>query len=101
MKNVLSYIAMLLCAISINISSSLAKNSTSSISNGIECSCCNDCKSDKCKEHCTKYDKLSDKEKKSEVGTKLKEECAQICKKEKCCTDDSCNKKNTKKGCCK
>ena len=102
MKKYISYIATLLCAIAFNISTSSASVTCgNSGSNGHECSCCKNCKSDKCKELCTKYDKLSDDEKKSADGTKVKEECEKLCKTEKCCSsgDKSCDKK-AKKGCC-
>ena len=100
MKKYISYIAIMLCAIAMNINASMATVNTISNTQNHECACCKDCKSDKCKELCTKWDKMSSEEKKSKEGISVKEECAKLCTTDKCCSASSSCDKKAKKGCC-
>ena len=99
MKKYVSYIAIMLCAIAMNINASMATVNTITGTQNNECACCKNCKSEKCKELCTKWDKMSSEDKKSKEGIAVKEECAKLCTTEKCCSSSSCNKK-AKKDCC-
>lgn len=100
MKNFMSYMALMLCVIAMNFNAAMATVNTSNGTHNQECSCCKDCKSDKCKELCTKWDKMTSEEKKSKEGIAVKEDCAKICTTEKCCTSSSSCDKKVKKGCC-
>jgi hypothetical protein len=102
MKKYVSIIAMVLCALIINVKAINAsgdhKNNKST-----SCECCKNCKDEKCKELCSKWSNMTAEAQKSEEGQKVKAECLQICKEKKCCSSDgkaTCAGMEGK-GCCK
>ncbi|MES1226098.1 MAG: hypothetical protein ABUT20_62055 [Bacteroidota bacterium] len=103
MKKYVGIIAMMLCALIINVKAINAGNYSKSVKS-TSCECCKNCKDEKCKELCTKWSNMTPEAQKSEEGKKVKEECLQICKEKKCCSSDG--KATTcagmeGKGCCK
>jgi hypothetical protein len=105
MKKQISIIAIMLFALIVNVKAQTnekeAKQTTST-----ECVCCHDCKNDKCKELCKKFNELTGEAQKGEEGKKVKEECMSICKENKssACSAHyekaACEGKK-KKACCK
>jgi hypothetical protein len=92
MKKYVSIIAMMLCALMLNVKSINANNDKPSKASDKGCckksECCENCKDEKCKEHCSKWNNMSAEQQKSDEGKKLKEECMKICKEKKCCSSD-------------
>ncbi|HET6227925.1 MAG TPA: hypothetical protein VFF27_16690 [Bacteroidia bacterium] len=104
MKKYVSFIAILLCTLVINTKSITANTKVNG--NPAECSCCKKCNDPKCKELCKKWCGMSDEEKSSAEGQKVKEECMKRCKESKCGSTDcmtasSCGGSADAKGCCK
>jgi hypothetical protein len=65
-------------------------------------SCCAKCKDTKCKTLCTTYENMTEEQKASEEGKKVKEECLAICKEKKCCSKEgTCPSMSDEKSCCK
>jgi hypothetical protein len=101
MKKYVSIIAMMLCALIVNVKAVNLTNKTTG-SNPTECSCCKNCKDDKCKELCKKWCGMTTEAQKSDEGKKVKEECLKICKEKKCCSaDGKCEGMTEGKSCCK
>ena len=101
MKTYISAVAILLCALTLNVKAQ-DNNGKSQASTSNECTCCTDCKDDKCKELCTQWGKMNAEEKKGDEGKKVKEECVRHCKEKKCCKASdkaACDRKDDK-GCC-
>lgn len=95
-------ITVMLCALIVNTSTVNANNKLATITN--TCDCCKNCKDDKCKERCTKWAGMTEDQRKSEEGKKLKSECAKACKESKCDMDgksSKCDEKKEGKSCCK
>ncbi|MCC6690398.1 MAG: hypothetical protein IT235_02585 [Bacteroidia bacterium] len=102
MKTYVSIIAIALCALIINVIPVNAGNEKK-VPVTTECTCCKDCKDEKCKELCKKFSSMSAEEQNGAAGEKVKEECTKICKEKKCCSSDaksSCAGMEGK-GCCK
>lgn len=104
MKKYVSIIAILLCAFIVNVNA-VNNHDGSKKAAGTECSCCKNCKDEKCKALCTKWCGMSAEAKKSAEGQKVKEECMKICKEKKCCSSDgkttTCEGMMDGKDCCK
>ena len=104
MKKYASIIAMMLCALILNVK---AINTNNNFKKGdpTECSCCKNCKDEKCKELCKKWCAMTAEAKKGAEGKKTKEECIKICKEKKCCSADgkstTCEGMMDGKDCCK
>ncbi|HWY36069.1 MAG TPA: hypothetical protein VNX68_15600 [Nitrosopumilaceae archaeon] len=88
MKKYVSIIAIMLCALVINVKADNT-NKKSEIQTSTECECCKNCKEEKCKELCKKWCGMTAEARKSAEGKKVKEECIKICKEKKCCTSTS------------
>jgi hypothetical protein len=104
MKKYVSIIAIMLCSLTMTVKAATG-NDKQKKSTGTECSCCKNCKEEKCKELCTKWCAMTAEEKKSVDGKKVKEECIKICKEKKCCSSDgkatTCEGMMDGKDCCK
>jgi hypothetical protein len=103
MKKIVSAIAVMLCLLVVNVQA-INKNDGSKKSASTECSCCKNCKDEKCKELCTKWCGMTAEARKSDEGKKVKEECMKICKEKKCCSADgktTCEAMMDGKDCCK
>ena len=103
MKRYVSIIAMMLCALIINVKA-INTNMKAVNAEATECECCKNCKDDKCKALCLEWSKMTAQAQKSEEGKKVKEECIKICKEKKCCSKDgntACEKMEGKAACCK
>ena len=101
MKKIISAIAVMLCLLVVNVK---AINTTNNFKKGdpTECSCCKNCKDEKCKELCKKWCAMTAEERKSDAGKKVKEECMNLCKEKKCCSaDGKCEGMMEGKDCCK
>jgi hypothetical protein len=100
MKKYISFIAILLCSLVVNVTAANnQKNSDPTAYN-----CCKKCKDKKCIELCKQYDALSAEAKSGEEGKKIKDECMQLCKEKKCCSTDGvacCETTMDGKACCK
>jgi hypothetical protein len=103
MKKYVSIMAIMLCALTINVKAvntgDEPKNSKTT-----ECTCCKNCKDEKCKELCKQYSNMTDEAQKGDEGKKVKEECMKICKEKKCCSSSekaTCDGMMEGKGCCK
>lgn len=77
MKKCISIIAML-CILMLNVNT-IRANGNALISHTTDCSCCKNCKDDKCKDLCKQWSNMSVADQKSDAGKKVKEECAKIC----------------------
>ena len=104
MKKYVSIVAIMLCALIINVKATT--NDKIRKTHATECECCKNCKDEKCKELCKKWSGMSAETQKSEEGKKVKEECMAICKEKKCCSSNgkaTCEGMEGKdgKGCCK
>lgn len=103
MKRYVSIIALLLCALILNVKA-INKNDNPKKITGVECSCCKNCKDENCKALCSEWDKMTPEARMGEEGKKVKEACMQICKEKKCCsTDGTCMamSDSNSKSCCK
>ena len=84
--------AIVLCALMLNIKTINANNDKPSKATKNECcnksECCKNCNDEKCKELCTKMNNMTEEQQKSAEGKELKEECMKICKEQKCCSSD-------------
>ncbi|MBS1647563.1 MAG: hypothetical protein JST67_09510 [Bacteroidetes bacterium] len=101
MKKIISVLAVMLCFLVLNVK---AINSVYNLKKGdpTECSCCKNCKEDKCKALCKKWCSMTADEKKSEAGKKVKNECVKMCEEKKCCSaDGKCEGMMESKNCCK
>src|SRR3954462_2397586 len=100
MKKYISTVAIVLCALIINV-----KAVNTKMNNTTECSCCKNCKDEKCKELCKKWSEMTAEAKESVEGQKVKEECLAICKVKKCCSVNgktaTCEGMMEGKDCCK
>jgi hypothetical protein len=100
MKKYVSIVAMMLCALILNVKAINVNNLKKG--DPTECSCCKNCKDEKCKELCKKWCGMSAEARKSEEGKKVKDECTKICKEKKCCSPDGkCEGMTEGKDCCK
>jgi LAS superfamily LD-carboxypeptidase LdcB len=100
MKKYVSIMAIMLCALIINVKAINPNNpKTSKIT---ECECCKNCKDDKCKELCKQWSNMTAEAQKSEEGKKVKDECMKICAEKKCCssTGKTTCEGMEGKGCC-
>jgi len=104
MKKIISVIAVVLCLFVVNVTA-INAHGNSSKRDGTECSCCKNCKDEKCKELCKKWCGMTAEARKSNEGKKVKEECIKICKEKKCCSVDgktsTCESMMDGKDCCK
>ena len=99
----MSIIAIMLCALILDVKATGVTNQTSS-SKTADCECCKNCKDEKCKELCKKWSSMTADERKGEEGKKVKEECIKICKEKKCCSSsdkNTCEAMMEGKSCCK
>jgi hypothetical protein len=101
MKKLISAIAVMLCLFVSNVNAINLGNNPSK-KDGTECSCCKNCKDEKCKELCKKWCGMTAEARKSNEGKKVKDECMKLCKEKKCCsTDGKCEGMMESKDCCK
>ena len=79
-------------------------NTTTQSSNFcVDSGCCKTCDDVECQQTCKKISEMTEIELKSAEGIKLKETCAMLCEKNKCCSDTEgkvCSK-HEEKACCK
>ncbi len=103
MKKHVSIVALMLCALMMNVKAMTNNDGTKKPGTATECSCCKNCKDEKCKELCTKWNGMSAEARKSEEGKKVKDECMKICEEKKCCSSDGKSGCATMEGkdCCK
>lgn len=102
MKKYVSIVAIMLCALIINVKAINTGNDPKT-SKTSGCDCCKNCKDEKCISLCKKYSEMTAEAQKGDEGKKVKEECMKICKEKKCCSSDgksACMDKDAK-GCCK
>jgi len=103
MKKYVSIIAIMLCALIVNVNASTTNHKIKG--DPTECSCCKNCKDEKCKELCKKWCGMTAEAQKSAEGKKVKDECMKICKEKKCCSADgktgTCEGMMDGKNCCK
>ena len=106
MKKISFIIVMMLCAITMNVKAINGGDSKVKQA-ATTCSCCKNCKDDKCKELCAKYCAMTPEAQKSDDGKKVKADCMKICEAKKCCTSadgktaTACTDMEGGKSCCK
>jgi hypothetical protein len=105
MKKQISIIVIMLCTLVINVKAVTIKNKAENGNPTTECTCCKNCKDEKCIALCKKWASMSPEARKGEAGQQVKNECMAICKEKKCCAADgktaSCEAMMEGKDCCK
>lgn len=104
MKKQISIIAILLCTLIVSIKAVNINYKSKNNNPTTDCSCCKNCKNEKCIALCKKWADMTPEARKGEEGKKVKEECMAICKEKKCCSADgktSCEAMMNGKDCCK